>query len=246
MKFDIWTFFFQVINFVVLLFILKRLLYRPVREILQKRRDLVRETLEKAERMQKEALELKERHSREMDKLGGLRERMTEEMKAEVLEEKKRLLAAADEEAAMRIERATVLFDLEKTRFQDEMKDKSIETVRIFTANLLHGVADEELHRGVWRRFLIELDGISRDMAGRGLKEETVMVDLISAFPMPEEDLDMLRNLLEGGLSRKVTINPAVDGALIAGVKIRLSDMVYDASLSGQVDSFVIKLRESV
>ena len=35
MKFDIWTFLFQIINFVVLLFILKRILYRPVKEIIE-------------------------------------------------------------------------------------------------------------------------------------------------------------------------------------------------------------------
>jgi F-type H+-transporting ATPase subunit b len=246
MKFDIWTFLFQVINFVVLLYILKRLLYRPVRDILQKRRDLVRETLEKAERIQKEALELKERHREEMDKLGGLRERMTEEMKAEVLEEKKKLVAAAEEEAAMRIEKAMALYDLEKTRFQGEMKEKAVETVCIFTSNILRDIADEELHRGIWRRFLIELDEIARDMAGRELKEQTVTVELVSAYPEPEEDLDVLRNVLEGVLSRKVTLNSAVDNSLIAGVIIRLSDMVYDSSLSGQVGAFAVKLRESV
>jgi F-type H+-transporting ATPase subunit b len=246
MKFDIWTFLFQVINFVVLLFILKRLLYRPVREMLLKRRDLVRETMEKAERVRKEALELKERHRQEMEKLGGLRDRMTEEMKAEVLENKKRLLAVAEEEAAMRIEKAMALFDLEKARFQGEMKEKTIETVRIFSSNLLRGIADEELHRGIWRRLLVELDEISRDLAGRGLKEETLAVELISAYPVPEEDLDVLRKIMEGGLSRKVNINSAIDGTLIAGVKIRLSDMVYDSSLSGQVGAFAMRLQERV
>ena len=60
MKFNIWTFLLQTINFIVLLFILKRLLFKPVREILQKRRDLVRESLEKVELTQKEAQALKE------------------------------------------------------------------------------------------------------------------------------------------------------------------------------------------
>ncbi len=246
MKFDIWTFLFQVINFVVLLFILKRLLYRPVREILQKRRDLVRETMEKAEQMRKEALELKERHLQEMERLGGLRERMTEEMKAEVLEEKKRLVAAAEEEAAMRIEKATALFDLEKTRFRDEMKRNAVESVRIFSTNLLRDVADEELHKGIWRRLLVKLEVILRDMADRGLKEETVTVELISAYPVPDEELEALRNIMERGLSRSVAISSVIDATLIAGVKIRVSDMVYDSSLSGQVGAFAARLQVSV
>ena len=69
MKFDIWTFLFQTINFIVLLYILKRLLFKPVRDILQKRRDLVLESLEKVELMQKEALALKEEQQAEMGRL---------------------------------------------------------------------------------------------------------------------------------------------------------------------------------
>ena len=90
MKFDIWTFTFQIINFVVLLFILKRLLYKPIREILRKRRELVEKIIEDAEKTKKEALELKAEHLREMDRFGELRARMVEEMNVEVLEEKKR------------------------------------------------------------------------------------------------------------------------------------------------------------
>jgi F-type H+-transporting ATPase subunit b len=242
MKFDIWTFLFQVVNFVVLVFILKRLLYKPVREMLQKRRDLVRQTLEKAELMQREALELKERHRKEMDKLEGLRERITEEMKAEVLEEKKRLVSAAEEEAAMRIEKSMALFDLEKARFQGEMKEKAIETVRIYSTNLLRDISDEEVHRGIWRRFLLELNGISLDIPG---KDETVKIELISAFPVPDKDLDIMRGIMEKGVSRNVAIVCAVDPELIAGVKIRSGDVVYDSSLAGQVGAFAMKLRES-
>ncbi len=245
MKFDIWTFIFQVINFVVLLFILKRLLYKPVREILQKRRDMVRETIEKAEQMRKEALELKEKHLREMEQLDGLRERMTGEMKEEVLEEKRKLMAAAEEEAAMRIEKATALFDLEKTRFQEEIKRNAIESVRIFSANLLRDIADEDLHKGICRRLLAELDEILRDVAGRGLKEETVVVELVSAYPVTDEELETLRNHMERGLSRKVAISSFTDDTLIAGVKIRVSDMVYDSSLSGQIGVFAARLQES-
>ena len=58
MKFDIWTFLFQVINFLVLLFILKRVLYKPIREIIEKRRSLIRQRIDEAEKTKKEALEL--------------------------------------------------------------------------------------------------------------------------------------------------------------------------------------------
>ena len=245
MKFDIWTFLFQTINFIALLFILKRLLFKPVRDILQKRRDLVRESLEKAELTQREAQALKEEQQAEMGRLAELKVRMVDEMRANVLEEKKRLLAEAGQEAAERVEKAMALFDKEKAGFEAELKERAVETVHLFSTNLLQGISDEELHRGIWRRFRNELERISRDIAARGMHDEEVKIELASAYPLGEEQLGALQSALERDLSRKVTIHQTIDKTLIAGVKLRSSDLVYDSSLAGQVSAFAMRLKET-
>jgi F-type H+-transporting ATPase subunit b len=243
MKFDIWTFTFQIINFVVLLFILKRLLYKPIREILRKRRELVEKIIEEAEKTKKEALELKAEHLLEMDRLGELKARMVEEMNAEVMGEKKRLIGEAEKEAAMRIEKGTALLEMEKAGFENELKEKAIDIVSVFSLGVLRDIADEALHRGIWRKFLDELEGIARDITGRGLKNETVMLEITTAYPLTEEEMGALRRDMGKYLSREVMINCAVDGALIAGLKIRSHDVVYDSSLSGQVNAFMTKIK---
>jgi F-type H+-transporting ATPase subunit b len=245
MKFDIWTFLFQIINFVALLFILKRLLYRPVREILQKRRDLVRETLEKAERTQREALALKEEQQAELERFKEQKVRMVDEMRANVLEEKKRLLAEAGEDAAERVEKAMALFEKEKAGFEAGLKGRAIETVHLFSTNLLRGITDEELHRGIWRRFQNELERISRDIAARGMLDLEVKIELASAYPLGEEEMGALRSALGKNNSRKVTIHQTIDETLIGGVKLRSGDLVYDSSLAGQVSAFAMRLKES-
>jgi F-type H+-transporting ATPase subunit b len=246
MKFDIWTFIFQTINFVALLFILKRLLYKPIRDILQKRRDLVRESIEKAENMKAEALELRRRNEEELKKIGEQRSEMTEKMKSEVMEEKKRLMGEAEKEAATRIEKATALLEMEKTAFEIELKEKAVETVSIFSSNLLRDIADEELHRGICRKFQSELELISRDIADRGLKDEMIHIEVVSAYPVPEEELAAMRMDMEMYLSRKVMMSSSVDGSLIAGLRIRAHDMVYDSSISGQISTLAVKLKECV
>jgi F-type H+-transporting ATPase subunit b len=245
MKFDIWTFLFQTINFIVLLFILKRLLFKPVREILQKRRDLVRESLEKVELTQKETLALKVEQQTELGRLKELKVRMVDEMRADVLEEKKRLLAEAGQDAAERVEKAMALFEKEKAGFEAGLKERAVETVRLFSTNLLRGITDEELHRGIWRRFQNELESISKDIAARAMHDEEVKIDLASAYPLGEEELGALQSTMGKELSRKVTIHQTIDETLIAGVKLRSGDMVYDSSLAGQVSAFAMRLKES-
>ena len=246
MKFNIWTFLLQTINFIVLLFILKRLLFKPVREILQKRRDLVRESLEKVELTQKEALALKKEQQAELERLKEQKVRMVDEMRAGVLEEKKRLLAEAGRDAAQRVEMAMALFEKEKAGFEAGLKERAVDTVHLFSTNLLQGISDEELHRGIWRRFLNELERISRDIAARGMHEEEVNIEIASAYPLGEEELVALQSAMGKEISRKVTIHQTIDETLIAGVKLRSSDLVYDSSLAGQVSAFAMRLKETV
>ncbi len=242
MKFDIWTFTFQIINFVVLLFILKRLLYRPIRDILRQRRELVEKIIEDAEKTKNEALELKAEHSREMDKLGELKARIVEEMNEEVLKEKKRLMGEAEKEAAMRIEKGKALLEMEKAGFENELKEKAIDVVSAFSTGLLRDIADEELHRGIWRKFLAGLESIAGDIAAKGLKDEPIMLEIATAYPLAEEELEALRGAMGKHLSREVVVGCAVDKTLLAGLKIKVSDMVYDSSLSGQIGAFLGKL----
>jgi len=245
MKFNIWTFLFQTINFIVLLFILKRLLFRPVRDILQKRRDLVRESLEKVELAQKEAQALKEEQQAEMDKLAELKVRMIDEMRASVLEEKKKLMAEAGRDAAQRVEKAMALFEKEKAGFEAGLKERAVETVHLFSTNLLRDITDEELHRGIWRRFRNEIEKISKDIAARPMPDLEVKIELASAYPLGEEELGTLQSTMGKELSRKVTIHQTIDETLIAGVKLRSGDLIYDSSLAGQVSAFAMRLKEN-
>jgi len=243
MKFDIWTFLFQIINFIVLLFILKRILYKPVKEIMEKRRGLIEKTVEDAERTKKEALELKEKYQGEMNNLKELQIRMTESMKNEVEEEKNKLLMEAEKEAAKIIEKEKALFDTEKMRFEIESKDKVINAVSVFAINLLKDISDEELHKGIFRKFLSELGGTALNITP--MEGESVTVDLISAYPVEEEKLTALRKAIESHLSKKVAVNAQIDKTLIAGLKIKVNDMVYDSSLLGQINSITSRLKET-
>ncbi len=242
MKFNIWTFLFQIVNFVVLLFILKRLLYKPVKEILEKRKGLIEKTIEDAEKEKKEALELKERHQEEMNKLKGLQITMIEKMKNEVGEEKKRLLTEAEKEATRTIEEERAVFETEKKRDEAKLKEMVIQTVSVFATNLLKDISDEELHKSIYRRVFNNLEEIASTIqAGDG---ESATIDLISAYPLREEELIELQKVLGSHLLKKVSVNTSVDKNLIAGVKIKVHDMVYDSSLSGQINSLTFRLKE--
>jgi F-type H+-transporting ATPase subunit b len=246
MKFNIWTFLFQVINFLVLLFILKRVLYKPIREIIEKRRSLIRQRIEEAEKTKKEAMELKENYQHDMDKLHELKSRMLEKMNEEVEQERKKLIGRAEEEAARVIEKEKAVFDTEKARHKVELKDKAIEAVTLFATNLLKGVSDEDLHKAIYEKLFMELRGIASHMPEIKEKDRPLTIDLATAYPLSEAEIKKFKDAIESLLSQSVLFNTIIDSSLIAGIKIKAHDMVYDLSLSGQIKKLALKLKETV
>lgn len=246
MKFDLTTFLFQIINFIVLLFILKRLLYKPVREVIEKRRAMIEKTVQDAAKTKQDALDLREKYQKEMAGLKNLRDQTLERLRKEAMEERKKLLGAAEEEAGRVMKTQKAVFDAEKKRLQMQMKDKAIDTACVMAVSLLKDLSDEELHKAVHRRLLDGLEKIAEDLSEMAGKNETLRVELISAYPIGGEELGKFSAAVESLTSRKVSVSTSVDEALIAGTTMKAYDKVYNFSVSGQVDLFRQRLRETV
>ncbi|MCF6156213.1 MAG: F0F1 ATP synthase subunit B [Candidatus Brocadia sp.] len=244
MKFNIWTLLFQIINFIVLLFILKRILYKPVREIIEKRRGLIAKTVEDAEKTKKEAQGLKEKHEEELKKLKELQNQMLERAREEALKDRNKLLSEAEKDAVKIIEKEKALFDAEKRRVEAELKNKTLEIASVFASNLLGDISDEELHKAIFRKLMKENGKIVSDISKIKAEGETLNVDLVSAYPLKADEIKMFQETIESQLAKKVNINMTVDKALIAGVRIKAYDMIYDSSLAGQVNALASRLKE--
>lgn len=245
MKFNIWTLLFQIINFVILLYVLRRILYKPIREIIEKRRGLIAKTVEDAEKTKKEALALKEQQQEGLDKLKEQQGRMLEQTRDEALKDRNKLLDEAKKDAAKINEKEKALFDAEKMRIASELKDKALEIVSVFASNLLKDISDEELHKAIFRKLLKENGRIISDISRIKEKDDILNIDLITAYPLPMDDVKIFQETLESKLAKKVKINTTIDKTLIAGARIKAYDMIYDSSLAGQINALASQLKET-
>ncbi len=242
MKFDFWTLLFQIINFVVLLFILKRVLYKPVKEIIEKRRNIIEKNISEAEKIKEEAMEIHARNQQEMEKLKELKRELTDKMKEEVEAEKGVMLADAEKEAEKLIEKKQVLFDTEKRRRETELKSQSLEIVETFCIRLLRDISNEDLHRALFTKFKAEIPRLTEDIKN-AYGDNEIKIELLSAYPLSEADMKEIENEFATRLNKKVSLEAVLDAGLIGGLRIRALDKVYDASLKGQIQTFRDRLR---
>lgn len=66
--------------------------------------------------------------------------------------------------------------------------------------------------------------------------ESTIEVDVISANELSEQQSAKISAAMEKRLSRKVKLNCKIDKSVIAGVIIRVGDLVIDGSIRGRLE----------
>ena len=71
----------------------------------------------------------------------------------------------------------------------------------------------------------------------------TLEAEIVSAFPLSQQQVNDMAGLLEKRFARKVTARVAVDPELIGGVKIIAGDVVIDASVRGQLQNMAFALK---
>lgn len=88
------------------------------------------------------------------------------------------------------------------------------------------------------QRRLAALPAISEQFeAERAEFERTASVEVISAYPLDQEQQDKLVETLARRLDRKIIMTTSVDKTLLGGIVIHAGDTVIDGSLRGRLQS---------
>jgi F-type H+-transporting ATPase subunit b len=243
MKLNIWTLLFQVINFFVLVYILKRVLYKPVRGIMEKRRNAVAQTISVAEEIKKEAAAALEQNRLELQRLKEGRQELMDKMKKEAEAEKEKILKSAEEDAQKLIERRLAVLDIERKRQEEELQYKAVDLVASFSVRLLKDVSNEDLHKVVLERLKADIPRIAGDIKETAGQEGTIEAQLISAYTLSEDETAELEDRLSSALNKNLTLERSVDAELISGAKLKVAGRTYDFSLKGQIGAFMDRIQ---
>lgn len=119
----------QVVNFVVLLFILKRFLYKPILKVLEERKKKIAESLQNAEEIEKRLLETNEKIDVMIGKAANEAQKIIDESKKEgalILEETKEKAGKLSEEILKKSEESA---KAETLKMQQEVMTRVAEIV---------------------------------------------------------------------------------------------------------------------
>jgi len=154
---NFWTMIFAWINLLILYLFLKKILFGPVKNMIDSRQKEVDDMYNDAEKSKADAAELKTQYEEKLEKANEESEEILKKAvrKAQLREEE--ILKNADEEARRSLERARAEAELEKKRVVNDIKDEvSDMAIGIASAIIERDVSEDE-HKAL-------IDDFIRDM----------------------------------------------------------------------------------
>ncbi len=150
----------QAINFLLLLFILWRFLYRPFLAVMQRRTETIQKSLEEAQRARAEAQRQQEEYQARLQAAYAEAQAIREAALREAAEEQRRLVEAARQEAARIVEAARVEIDQDVRRAKTELRREVGEIAVAVAERLIRRSLRDEDHRRIIQESIARLERI--------------------------------------------------------------------------------------
>lgn len=235
---------FETINFLVLVWVLSRLVYRPLKKSIEERRLAEETRLRAAEEREAAATSELEELRRRQRELGELRERLMREAAEDAAAARARLLAEAKEDAAATRARGEKLLAAERQAAEAAVRELAIRESTRIAARLLAELSPRALDDALIDRLAsaVRTRALTERRAS-GVRRGPPEVDLRFARPPRERDLERLKGAFTEALGEEPTFSSSEDAALVAGVVATVGAHVLDASASGNIEVLAERAR---
>lgn len=223
----------QGLNFILLLIILRKFLYKPILKMLDERKA-------RAESLQIESSKMEERRKQF--------ENWTNDQVNEARRKSEMILLEAEKFAGklksrkldeMSVEKQRAMLDGQKQlgRERNALERELRESIAGETAERMQKLFSEisndlELHSVLLNKTIAEFSQYQFDETQMA---KVAQIEIQTAKDLPRQDKDKLQKILEKKLGREIKILPSTDPKLIAGAKIILGGFEFDGSLTGRL-----------
>ena len=137
--------------------LLSYILFNPIRDLLEKRRQRIVDDKEAAEREKAEAISYREEYEKKLQEVDKEVQLILSEARKKAMKNENAILAEAREEAARIMARANAEIELEKKRALDDMKQEMIAIATMMAQKVVSASIDTEVQESLIDETLKEM-----------------------------------------------------------------------------------------
>jgi F-type H+-transporting ATPase subunit b len=249
MLIDWFTVIAQIVNFLILVWLLKRFLYKPVLYAIDTREKKIARELADADLKKTEALKERDEFQHKNEEFDRQRDALMSKVTEEAQAERQRLLDEARKAAdTLSTKRHEALLS-DAHNLNQELSQRTRQEVFAIARKALTDLAAsslEERMAGVFIRRLHELDEQAKKNLGATFKSVSAPALLRSAFDLPEAQRAAIQNALNENFSAAIPLRFETAPELISGIeliangqKVAWSISDYLAALGKSVDELL-------
>jgi len=158
---DWTTLLLQLFNFLLLVFILTKLLYKPIFNVLQKRQDYIKESLLNADRDKEDARKLLDDYKAQLAEARKEAQRIIQEAQKQSEELKRDIETAAQERAKVIVENAQREIEREKEKALIELRQEIVDISLDAASAIIKKELNPQTHNNLVDEFIKKAGGVS-------------------------------------------------------------------------------------
>ena len=232
------TFVLEIINFLVLVWILKRFFYKPVLEIIARRQAGIEKTRHDAETLHAEAEKLREQFQGRLAEWSKERQQAREALAREIEMERSRKLADMQSGLEQEKEKARVAETHRQADALHKVEETALLQAAKFATRLLEQGAGPETEARLVELVIDELNNLpaERLTAIRNSYQATPgKIIVASAYPLSDDNRKRLEQVLAKLCSQEIPLQFEQKSELLAGVRITVGAWILGANLQDEL-----------
>jgi F-type H+-transporting ATPase subunit b len=248
MEFNLSTFILEIVNFLILIWILQRLFYKPLLDAIARRKQHIDQSLADAKKLHQEAEDLRSLYENRQKLWMQEKKSVLGALHQQMETEKSTQMAKLQSELEQERQKAKVSLTRQQHEFQQQAEKQALQNGARFAGILLKESAGPELETRLYKMLMDHLktlpEACTLCLQTLGTKK-SVPIKITSAYPLSGELKQQLEQKLGSLISRAVDFNYYQDASLIAGVRIDIGAWVLHANLKHELAGFAEMAYES-
>jgi F-type H+-transporting ATPase subunit b len=221
MNFSWWTFALQAANFLILVWLLQRFLFKPVKAIVARRKEEISRALTEASAEKESAARVKQEIEAQRAQIGAERQKMIDEQRAELAAQRQKIIEEARIEAEKIKQQASKQLDGERIAAANELFERTVALATDLARRLLSELAVPSIEQPFLGRVVHYLDQLSVEERARLFPSaggDSLLV--ATAHPLSVQEQAEWSEQLAQRVGTNSNIKFSADPTLIAGTVI--------------------------
>lgn len=248
MEIDLTTLILELINFLILVWLLKHFLYQPILNVVNQRQAGINQQLQAAQSAREEAAKIQADYQHRLAEIEQERQRALHALDEELNTKRTKALQEIRHAASREEEKALQARQNKGQQWRREVEQQALLMASRFAAMLFRRIANEDLHRRLVSLALEELKTLPASHLQRIRQQENLQANISpiisSAFPLDESEKQQLQNCLHEQLHIRNPIQFNDDKDLIAGFRLAIGAWTLELNLANELKGFINCIHE--